>query len=69
MVLPADVRAELELPDGTFLMLTVEDDHVLRVEPMLDVARRMRGFAKVRGRRLSDELVAERRLEATREDG
>ena len=68
LVLPADVRDRLGLPDGARLMLTVDDEHVLRVEPMLDVARRLRGFARTPGRLLSDELVAERRQEAARED-
>lgn len=71
VVLPAAVRAELGLEPGTRMLLRTEPDGSLRLLPYRTVAERSRGmFAGLRpvGVSMVDELIAERRLEAARED-
>jgi AbrB family looped-hinge helix DNA binding protein len=69
IVIPAEVRAHLGMEVGTELVLTVEDDHATLMN-----AKAARRKACERVRRyvspevsLSQELMAERKLEARRE--
>lgn len=70
LVLPADLRRRLSLQTGDRLILTVESDGVVRVITARELARR--GYGLFKGvdpeRSLVDELIAERREEARRED-
>jgi AbrB family looped-hinge helix DNA binding protein len=67
IVVPARFRRELGLAEGSTLAIT-SDGHRLILEPREEVLRRARGrYARVRGRRLSDELIDERAEEARRE--
>jgi len=66
LVLPAAVRRDLELSTGSRLVLTVEPDGSLRLTSASARASRLRGLlAGVNPeRRLTEELIAERRAEA-----
>lgn len=69
IVVPARFRRELGLAEGATLAIT-SDGRRLILEPRDEVLRRARArYARARpgGRRLSDELIAERREEARRE--
>jgi bifunctional DNA-binding transcriptional regulator/antitoxin component of YhaV-PrlF toxin-antitoxin module len=71
MVLPSAVRRELGLAAGTRLLVDVQPDGSLKLQPFRIAAERSRGMlADVgsRGDSWTDELIAERRREATRED-
>jgi AbrB family looped-hinge helix DNA binding protein len=71
VVLPAEVRAELGLKPGSQMLLSTEADGSLRLRPYRAVAERSRGMlAGLAGadESLVDELLAERRREATLED-
>ena len=70
MVLPAEVRKALGLKEGDRLLLRVREDGTLELLSAREVARRAKGmFAHVApGRSLVDELLAERREEARREE-
>lgn len=71
IVLPAAVRKRLSLSRGDRLVLVVDESGEMRV---LDLRRQIEKFHGMfrhlipRGRRLSDELIAERRKEAQREE-
>lgn len=69
IVVPAKVRERLGLHSGDRFILTVEEDGSMRLVNVRDQVERIRGiFAHLApGRSLSDELIAERRLEAERE--
>jgi AbrB family looped-hinge helix DNA binding protein len=72
LVLPAEVRHRLDWKDGDRLILTVEADGTLRLVSAREAARAGRGLLRqlwpdLEGRRLSEELIAERRAEAARE--
>ena len=72
LVLPAAVRQRLDLKEGDRLILTVEADGSLRLSSAREAARAGRGLLRrllpdLEGRRLSDELIAERRGEAASE--
>ena len=72
IVLPAEVRHRLDLKEGDWLILTVEEDGSLRLLSARESARRARGLLQRRlpsleGRCLSEELIAERQAEAARE--
>jgi AbrB family looped-hinge helix DNA binding protein len=72
IVLPAEVRHQLDLKDGDRLILTVEADGSLRLLSAREAARHGRGLLRrmlpgLEGRCLSEELIAERRAEAARE--
>ena len=69
LVLPAGVRRQLELSTGSQLVLTVEPDGSLRLTSARATAERLRGLlAGVSPeRRLTEELIAERRAEARAE--
>jgi AbrB family looped-hinge helix DNA binding protein len=70
LVLPASVRSALGLTPGTRMLLSTEPDGSLRLRPYRAVADESRGlFADLaEGGSLVDELVAERRAEAEREE-
>jgi len=70
IVLPAEVRDRLAIKDGDWLTLVVEPDGVIRLLTGAVYARRLRGMFKhvAPGRRLVDELIAERRREAAAEE-
>jgi len=68
VVVPAPIRRELGIEEGTELMARVEGDGIV-LEPRAAALRRLRElFAHVpRDVSLVDELIAERREEARRE--
>ena len=70
LVLPSSVRSALGLKPGTRMLLSVEADGSLRLRPYRAVADENRGlFADLtEGGSLVDELVAERRAAADREE-
>ena len=69
VTLPEDVRRELGYEPGEKLVLRVIDG-ALRIESAREIVRRARGmFAYIApGRSMVDELIAERREEARREE-
>jgi AbrB family looped-hinge helix DNA binding protein len=70
LVLPSAVRSALDLKPGTRMLVTTEPDGSVRLRPFRSVADRNLGmFADVApGVSMVDELIAERRAEAARED-
>lgn len=70
MVLPAKRRQRLNLHPGDRLIVTVDDEGGFRVVSARELARRLRGLYRdlAPGRSLVDELIAERRDEARREE-
>jgi AbrB family looped-hinge helix DNA binding protein len=71
LVLPAAMRSELGLVPGARLVVDVEPDGSLKLRPFRAVAEASRGMlADVGDPNVSwtDELIAERRAEAARED-
>jgi len=70
LVLPASVRSALGLKPGTRMLLSTEDDGSLRLRPYRAVADESRGvFADLaEDGSLVDELLAERRVDAGREE-
>lgn len=68
IVVPARVRRELGLVEGSTLAIRT-DGHRVILEPRDEVLRRVRKrYVRARGgSRLSDELIADRRREARRE--
>jgi AbrB family looped-hinge helix DNA binding protein len=71
VVLPADVRAALGLETGSRLLLSTESDGSLWLRPYRSVADQGRGMLAglaPEGESMVDELLAERRGEAARED-
>ncbi|GLV48946.1 hypothetical protein TJA_20490 [Thermus sp. LT1-2-5] len=71
LVLPKEVRKALGLKEGDRILLRVREDGTLELLPARQVARRARGrFAHLlQGQSLVEELLAERREEARREEG
>ena len=69
VVIPAALRRALSLTEGDRLVMRAEG-HGLRVERVADVKTRMKSrFAHLRGKvSLAEELIAERRQEAKREN-
>jgi AbrB family looped-hinge helix DNA binding protein len=71
VVLPSEVRLELGLKPGSKLLLSTEKDGSLRLRPYRSVADQNRGMlvgvAPV-SEPMVEELLAERRQEAKRED-
>ncbi|HVE98986.1 MAG TPA: AbrB/MazE/SpoVT family DNA-binding domain-containing protein [Mycobacteriales bacterium] len=68
VVIPAAVRAELELEPGTELRLRVEGGRVVLERPTDAIAALKALGARIpAGRSLVDELIEERRAEAARE--
>lgn len=71
VVLPSVVRAELGLKPGTRLLLSTEKDGSLRLRPYRSVADQSRGMLAGLApaeESMVDELLAERRQEAEREE-
>lgn len=70
VVLPAEIRRSLGLRPGDELIAELEPDRSLRLTPRQVLAERDRGaFAHLAGKAsLVDELIADRRAEAARED-
>jgi AbrB family looped-hinge helix DNA binding protein len=68
IVIPARIRRELGLGEGSSLAVRTEGGRLI-LEPREEVLRRVRGrYARVAGKkRLSEELIRERRTEARRE--
>ncbi len=70
LVLPAATRDRLGVKAGDRMVLTVDPDGSVRLRTFADVARATKGiFAHLQPRRrLSDELIRERRREARRDE-
>lgn len=71
LVLPSAVRAELGIKAGTRMLLSTEPDGSMRLRPYRVVAEQGRGLLAglaPADRSMVDELLAERRREAERED-
>ena len=70
LVLPSKLRQRLYLHQGDRHVITVVDEGGFRVISAREVARRVRGMYRdlAPGVSLADELIAERREEARRED-
>lgn len=71
MHLPAEVRRSLGLKGEGHVVLTVDDGEV-RMRSMAETLRHIRELARPyapKGRLASEELIAERREEARREEG
>jgi AbrB family looped-hinge helix DNA binding protein len=69
IVIPAEMRRELEIQPGETLMARVES-HRLVLERREEILERLRSEvrrARPKGRSAVDELIAERRAEARRE--
>ncbi|WP_123105560.1 AbrB/MazE/SpoVT family DNA-binding domain-containing protein [Acidithiobacillus sulfuriphilus] len=73
LVLPAGVRHQLGIEQGSTLIMAVQEDGVLRLITPGEAARRGRGLLRelapdtTRDRQLAEELIAERRIEAEHE--
>jgi AbrB family looped-hinge helix DNA binding protein len=71
VVLPSEVRSALGLEPGSRMLLSTEKDGSLRLRPYRSVADHGRGMLASlapAGDSMVDELLAERRREAARED-
>lgn len=70
LVLPQATREALDLHEGDDVFVLTDPDGTVRLTSRRQMARRMRGMFKDRfpGRSAVDELIAERRAEARRED-
>jgi AbrB family looped-hinge helix DNA binding protein len=70
LVLPARLRRQLDLRPGDRLVLTVDPDGGFRAVAAREQARRLLGIYRdlAPGRSLAEELIAERREEAGREE-
>jgi AbrB family looped-hinge helix DNA binding protein len=68
IVIPARIRRELGLGEGSALAVRTEGGRLI-LEPREEVLRRARGrYRRATGKkRLSDELIRERRIDARRE--
>ena len=69
LVLPSDLRRRLAIKAGDHLLVSEEADGSLRLIRRTDLVRRLQGSwtPSTGRRRLSDDLLAERRLEAARD--
>ena len=70
LVLPAKVRERLKIKEGDRLTLRVDPDGTIRLQTPEVFAQSLVGLCKhlAPGRVVSDELIAERRLEAAMDD-
>jgi AbrB family looped-hinge helix DNA binding protein len=70
LVLPSEIRRQLNLHAGDRLILSLEPDGSLHLQTARELAERFRGaFATEEPERsLVDELITERREEARREE-
>lgn len=70
IVIPAEIRAKMDLKPGDFVLMKLDEDGVLRIESHMARIRRiqeeLRPYSKP-GVLMSDELIADRREEARRE--
>jgi AbrB family looped-hinge helix DNA binding protein len=71
VVLPSEIRVQLGLKPGSRLLLSTEKDGSLRLRPYRTVADQNRGMLAgltPTDKSMVEELLAERRQEARRED-
>lgn len=70
LMLPARLRRRLDLQPGNRLIIRFDDEGGFRVVSARELARRLNGLYRdlAPGRSLADELIAERREEARREE-
>jgi AbrB family looped-hinge helix DNA binding protein len=71
IVLPAEVRKELDLKPGSRIAIDTEEDGTIRLRPYAAIAKASSGmYAHLapEGVSMVDELIAERRREAKREE-
>jgi AbrB family looped-hinge helix DNA binding protein len=69
LVIPAQIRRELSIGPGDELIALVDDGELLLLTPKQLVKRLQQLFSHIpKGVSLADELIAERREEARRED-
>ena len=71
IVLPAEIREKLRIRDGDRVALILEDDGTVSLKTQDVAINNLRGMFKhlaKPGRRASDELIAERRREAKRDE-
>jgi AbrB family looped-hinge helix DNA binding protein len=70
IVIPAGIRARMNLKPGDSVLMNLDEDGVLHVESHMARIRRIQDELKKFGKPgslMSDELIAERREEARRE--
>jgi AbrB family looped-hinge helix DNA binding protein len=70
IVIPAEMRAKMNLKPGDSVLMTLGDDGVLRLESHMARIRKIQEDLRPYGKPgvlMSDELIAERREEARRE--
>ncbi len=72
VTLPAELRKRANLKDGDKLVITLKENHQLELKSGQAVAKHGRGILhdmlpETKGKKLVDELLAERRKEAKRE--
>jgi AbrB family looped-hinge helix DNA binding protein len=67
VVIPAEIRRELGIYEGSELVALVEDGGVLLL-PRAEVKRRLRGLFSGVGTSLAGELLEDRRRDAAAED-
>ena len=69
VVIPAALRRAWKLESGERLVMRLEGDQVVIERPLAALERFIRRYPQLReGPSMADELIAERRLEAARED-
>lgn len=70
IVIPAEIRLKMDLKPGDAVVMTLDEDGILRIEShrarIRGIQEEFKTFAKLRVP-MSDELIADRREEATRE--
>ena len=70
IVIPAEIRAKMDLKPGDFVLMKLDEDGVLRIESHMARIRRIQEELRPYGKPgvlMSDELIADRREEARRE--
>ena len=70
IVIPAEIRAKMNLKPGDPVLMKLDEDGVLRIESHMARIRRIQDELRKYGKPgvlMSDELIAERREEARRE--
>jgi AbrB family looped-hinge helix DNA binding protein len=70
IVIPAEIRARMNLKPGDTVLMKLEEDGVLRIESHMARIRKIQDELKKYvkpGALMSDELIADRREEARRE--
>ena len=69
LVVPAPIRNALGFRPGETLVARIEDGHLVIEKPEAVERRLHERFRKFEGRSLAEELIAERREEARKEQG